>query len=223
MVLPIRRRRVAHGIGWAHRSSLLCALSLSACTYGPVQHRVQIADAVARPETRTFAAIVWSALRREATGVAAFPDGGVAKIRDQVVTLYLADVDRQTVRRIGRISVPPEVESANGAALLGWKGSAFYVQLSGCRPRRGSECWGALVHHIAFRVGDDGTIARVDGVPPNLEGRPTMIARASGERVYMRLSLTRDSVLVRTEERGPYTPRFALNEDGELVPRRGTP
>ena len=222
MVHPFHSRSVARRMRRAQILSVLCVLSLSACTYGPVQHRINIAGAVARPETRMFAAIVWSELRREPTGLAAFPDGGVPKIRDQSVTLYVADVDAQTVRRIGRIPVPAEVENSHGAFLLGWKGSAFYVQLSGCRPRPGSECWGPLERHIAFRAGEDGTITRVDSVPPNLEHEPGMTARAPGERVYMRISATHDSVFVLTEDGGAYTPRFALNRDGELVPRHST-
>jgi hypothetical protein len=223
MVHPCRSRGIARRIRRAQTLPFLCALSLSACTYGPVQHRINIAGAVARPETRTFAVIVWSELRREATGLAAFPDGGVPKIRDQSVTLYVADVDEQTVRRMGQIPVPAEVENSHGAFLLGWKGSAFYVQLSGCQPRSGSECWGPLERHIAFRAAEDGTITRVDSVPPNLEHEPGMIARAPGERVYMRLSATSDSVFVLTQDGGAYTPRFALNRDREFVPLRRTP
>ena len=70
---------------------------------------------------------------------------------------------------------------------------------------------GPLERHIAFRAGEDGTITRVDSVPPNLEHEPGMIARAPGERVYMRLSATYDSVFVLT--RGWGSLHAALRAD----------
>jgi hypothetical protein len=198
--------------------TFLWALCLTACTYGPAQHRVWIKQAEGRPETRTFAAIVQSQVRREATGLAAFPDGGKAKISDQLVTMYVADVDQRVVRRMGQIPVPAEVYEAFEPFLLGWKGPAFYVQLSGC-PRHRSECWGKLTRRIFYRVGEDGAIARVDSVPRPLEREPGMGARAPGERVYMRITAWYDSVSVRTEDGGPFTARFVLNRERELVPK----
>lgn len=203
----------------AQRLTFVWALCQTACTYGPAQHRVWIKQAEGRPETRTFAAIVQSQVRREATGLAAFPDGGSPRIADQAVTIYVADVDQRTVRRIGRIPVPSEVDRAFEPFLLGWKGAALYLQFSGC-PRHSSECWGQLTRLIFYRVGEDGAIVRVDSVPRPLEREPGMGARAPGERVYMRISAWYDSVSVRTEDEGPFTVRFVLNRERELVPKR---
>ena len=201
----------------AHTLIFVWMLCLSGCTYGPAQHRVWIKQAEGRPETRTFAAIVQSQVRREATGIAAFPDGGSPKITDQVVTVYVADVDQRIARRIGQIPVPPEVDRAFEPFLLGWKGPSFYLQFSGC-PRHSSECWGKLTRYVYYRVGEDGTIARVDRVPQRFEREPGMGARAPGERVYMRITAWYDSVSVRTEDEGPFTARFVLNRERELVP-----
>jgi hypothetical protein len=197
-------------------------LAMSACTYGPPQHRIQIQQAEGRPETRTFAAIVWSEVRREATGLAAFPDGGVPRIRDQSVTIYVADVDQRAVRRVGQIRIPPEMENSRQPFLPGWKGSSFYVQLSGC-PNPHAECNDKILRRAAYRVDEDGTMTRVDTVPRPLEREPGMGARAPGERVYMRISATGDTVFVRTEDGGPFVPLFMLNRDGELVPTGMTP
>ena len=188
----------------------------AACTYGPPRRRVWIEQAEGRPETRTFAAIVWSEVRREATGLAAFPDGGVPKLRDQSVTIYVADVDKRTVRRIGQIRIPPEMENSHQPFLPGWKGSSFYVQVSGC-PDPHAECGDKQLRRAAYRIDEDDTITRVDSVPRPLEREPGMGARAPGEIVYMRIRASRDTVRVRTEDGGPLLARFALSRDGELV------
>ena len=201
---------------WLMLVGALC-LSASACTYGPPHHRVWIQQAEGRPETRTFAAIVWSEVRREATGLAAFPDGGVPKLTEQAVTIYVADVDRRTARRVGQIRIPRDMELSHEPFLPGWRGSSFFVQISGC-PNPHAECNDKNLNRAAYRVDEDGTITRVDSVPRPLEREPGMGARAPGERVYVRVSATRDTVRVRTEDEGPFVARFVLNGDGELVP-----
>lgn len=211
-----------HGSASASRTrwlTLLVCLELAACTYGPPHHRVWIQQAEGRPETRMFAAIVWSEVRREATGLAAFPDGGVPKLNDQSVTIYTADVDQRTVHRIGQIRIPPEMENSREPFLPGWQGSSFYVRVSGC-PDPHAECNDRRLNRAAYRIDDDGTITRVDSVPRGLEREPGMGARAPGERVYMRISATRDTVRVRTEDPGTFTAQFALNRAGALVPIR---
>ena len=212
--------RASPGMRAVERARIVLVLILSirttACTYGPPQRRVWIEQAEGRPETRTFAAIVWSEVRREATGLAAFPDGGVPKLRDQSVTIYVADVDKRTVRRIGQIRIPPEMENSHQPFLPGWKGSSFYVQVSGC-PDPHAECGDKQLRRAAYRIDDDDTITRVDSVPRPLEREPGMGARAPGETVYMRISAGRDTINVRTEDGGPFVARFALSRDGELV------
>ncbi|HSQ29243.1 MAG TPA: hypothetical protein VLN49_05295 [Gemmatimonadaceae bacterium] len=197
-------------------------LAMSACTYGPAQHRVQIQQVRGRPETRTFAAVVWSEVRREATGLAAFPDGGSPKIRDQAVTIYVADADQLSVRRVGQIRIPREMDVYPQPYLDGWQGSSFYLTVSGC-PRPGTECDGKRRRKVAYRVDEDGTMTRVDAVPPRLEREPGMGARAPGERVYMRIYERLDTVFVRTVDEGPFVPLFILNRNRELAPIRKTP
>jgi len=68
-----------------------------------------------------------------------------------------------------------------------------------------------------------GEISRLDGVPPNLEHSPGSVARAPGEKVYMRVSKTSDSISVVIEDGGPSVPRFTLDRSGELVPIRRAP
>lgn len=153
-------------------------------------------------------------MRRDPTGLATFPDGGRSKTSEQSVTIYLADVDAQTVRRIVRLAAPPEVRTAFGTTMLGWQGTTLYLVLTGCA---GSECYGNLLHRLTYRVDEDGTAERAQTEPTNLERQPGSIARGPGERVYMRVSNTRDSVSVRTEDGGPRTVRFALDRNGELV------
>ena len=203
----------------AHSLNAIAAACLAACSYGPPRHRVGIQQAEGRPETRTFAAIVWSEVRREATGLAAFPDGGVPKITDQSLTIYIADVDRLTARRVGEVRIPREMENSREPFLPGGQGSSFYVQVSGC-PGAHAECNDKRLNRAAYRIDEDGTITHVDSVPRPLEREPGMGARAPGERVYMRISATRDTVRVRTEDGGAYAERFALNPHGELVPIR---
>lgn len=215
--------RRARRLGRSRALLLPALLALAACTYGPERHDLSIAGAVVRPESRTIAAIVASEFRREATGLAAFPDGGVPRTRDRTLTPYVADIDQHTVRRFETIRVPDEVRNGYEPFLLGWHGSAFYIQLSGCPGREGAECYGKLVHRLVYRVADDGTIMRVDAAPRELGREPGMLARAPGERVYTRVSATRDSVRARTDDAEPFTARFALDADGTLRPLPAAP
>ena len=148
------------------RSILAATLLTTACTYGPAQRRTWIDGALARPETRVFAAIIRSEVRRDPTGLAAFPDGGRAKTSEQSVTVYLADADAQTVRRIARLPAPSEVRTAFGTTMLGWQGTTLYLVLTGCP---GSECYGSLTRRLAYRVEENGTTERAQRVPTNLE------------------------------------------------------
>jgi hypothetical protein len=192
-----------------------------ACTYGPAQRRSQIDDALVRPESRTFAATVRSETRRDPTGLSTFPDGGRAKISDQSVTIYLADADAQTVRRIAQLPAPAEVRTSFASTMLGWKGTTLYVVVTGCP---GSECYGRLTRRLAYRVDENGAVAPVDSVPPDLEHPPGSIARTPAERVYMRVSKVTDSIKVATDDGGPWLARFVLDRNGQLVPtRQGTP
>jgi hypothetical protein len=197
------------------RSLLALALLTTACTYGPAQRRIWIDGALVRPETRIFAAIVRSEVRRDPTGLAAFPDGGRAKISDQSVAVYLADADAQTVRRIAQLPAPTGVRTSLGATMLGWQGATLYLVLTGCA---GSECYGNLTRRLAYRVNENGTAERADTIPANLEHQPGSVARGPGERVYTRVTHTRDSISVATQDGGPWPARFALDRNGELVP-----
>jgi hypothetical protein len=195
--------------------AVLLALSVHACTYGPAQRRTQIDGALVRPETRTIAATVRSEVRRDPTGVSTFPDGGRAKISDQSVTIYFADADAQTVRRVGQLAAPAEVRTSFSTTMLGWRGTSLFLVLTGCP---GSECYGSLTRRLTYRVDENGAIARIDSLPPNLEHAPGSIARAPGERMYMRVSRTTDSISMVTDDGGPWLPRFALDRNGDLAP-----
>jgi len=203
------------------RAAVALTLFACACTYGPAQRRARIDGALVRPESRTFAATVRSEIRRDPTGLSAFPDGGRAKISDQSVTIYLADADAQTVRRIARLSAPVEVQTSFATTMLGWKGTTLYLVLTGCP---GSECHGGLTQRMAYRVDESGAVAPVDSVPKDLEHPPGSIARAIGERVYTRVSNLTDSIKVVTDDGGPWLVRLVLDRNGELVPvRRAAP
>lgn len=209
-------RRIARVLRRTTRLLVIAAATPWACTYGPDHRRVRIEDVERRPETTTFAAMVWSELRRERTDFLPIPDR-VPSIHGQSVTLYVADGDAQTVRRIGEIPHPPEIRNVREATLLGWKGPAFYVRWYGCVTRPGAECRERDRRLIDFRVDEDGAVTRVGTAPSPLEREPGMGVRAPGERVYMRVYATSDSVRVRTEDGGPFRARFALDRGGELV------
>lgn len=203
------------------RATVALALFACACTYGPAQRRTQIDGALVRPESRTFAATVRSEIRRDPTGLSAFPDGGRAKLSDQSVTIYLADADAQTVRRVAQLPAPTAVQTSFATTMLGWKGTTLYLVLTGCP---GSECYGTLTRRLTYRVDENGAVAPVDSVPPDLEHPPGSIARALGERVYTRVSSMPDSIKVVTDDGGPWLVRFVLDRNGELVPfRRESP
>ena len=204
----------------SYSAGAAAALCMCACTYGPPQHRLEIDGVLARPETRTFAATVRSEIRRDPTGISTFPDGGRAKISDQSVTIYVADADAQIVRRVGQLPAPSEVQTSFSTTMLGWRGATLYLVLTGCP---GSECYGKLLRRLPYRVDENGGIARVDSVPPNLEHSPGSGARAPGEKTYMRVSRTNDSISVVIEDGGPSVPRFTLDRTGELVPIRRAP
>lgn len=197
------------------RWPLMLSLLLVACTYGPPKERVWIRDTLRRPDTRQFVVLVRHEIIRDPTGISKFPIGDRMKIERQWVTFYSVDIDSRSLVRVGEIPAPDAVWTSLDAGFAGWHADTVYAALNGCS--RGGECYGSLVHTFPLRFRPGGPIEHVENKPAGVNVPPIMGVPAPGERVFLRLSVYRDSIQLQTEYPGPYVTRFVLDGRGELV------
>ena len=192
----------------------LCCALIASCSHGPPAKRVTIDGAVARTNTRTFAAIIRTEVSRSPTGLSKFPGGGAEKKVEQVVTVYSGDVDSGTVRPLGKIAAPKEVWTAFHATLLGLRSDGVYAVLTGCP---GSDCGSTPPTRLYYRFGFDGAVQRLEYPAVDVERQPAMLSRSPGEAVYTRIGTHGDSIIAVTVDNGPFTARFVVAPSGELI------
>jgi len=141
-------------------------LALAACTYAEPKGMLDLDSAYGNDGSRAAVAVHRYLLHRP-TGIAAFPDGGVAKITDQVVDVYVVDLASRKLLYAHAID-PPGKRSmvALDAWLLGWQGDDAYVRLTGCPAgfwTRYKGCHGDLRKTYVYKVSRDG--AELAGEP----------------------------------------------------------
>lgn len=206
---------------------LLGVLSLialiPACTYGPVQEHVWIENADEHFNTHTFAvALNWRRFRAP-TGLSTFPDGGTTQVLAQAALLYVCDVDSSHARMLARIDRPKELESGFQPWVMGWGSDCFYVKLTG---RRYSSRRGAVgdLNTRYYRIGLDGSCARIDGIPDSVRLGTETGTYLPGEVTYLRVSAGYDSIDVFLQPGENRKGLFVLNQARSILepasPRR---
>ena len=111
---------------------VLAAVVLVACTYGPTEDHLTVQNVALKPDATLLAVVVKYERYRQATGLAAFPDGGVPRMLEQRADLYVIDLRiRMEVYR-GEIPAPPNRRLAFSPWLVGWAGDHVYFKITGC-------------------------------------------------------------------------------------------
>jgi len=187
---------------------------ISSCTYGPPEERAYIENVAVRPESHQFAVAVSHVRSRPATGINAFPNGGIPQYLEQTALVYLVDVSTDVNLEIARIPAPEQLKTSFSAHLTGWKGERLYIQLSGCP---GVECYGDLLqfHHYELRA--ETAPLRIESRPKGIDRPPGKLSRSSGEEVYMRVSAGSKVISVRTEDSESFLDHYMIEDSGELV------
>lgn len=128
------------------------------CTYGPTDDLVAVQNVALRSDGRVLAAIVKYERSRSATGLAAFPDGGVPRVLEQRADLYIFDLETKSMLFQGSIPAPLNRRVSFSPWLIGWANDRVYFQITGCSGSPGSECHGPLFGTSIFTLSQDGTI-----------------------------------------------------------------
>ena len=128
------------------------------CTYGPAEDLLLVQNVALRPDGAVLAAIVKYERFRPATGLAAFPDGGVRRVLEQRADLYILDLETRSPLFQGSIPAPPNRRVSFSPWLIGWSNDRVYFQITGCSGSPGSECHGPLVGTSFFTLSQDGAI-----------------------------------------------------------------
>lgn len=128
------------------------------CTYGPAKDLATVQNVALRSDGRVLAAIVKYERSQSATGLGAFPDGGVPRILEQRADLYVFDLETNSMLFQGSMAAPPNRRVSFSPWLIGWANDRVYFQITGCPGSPGSECHGPLVGTSLFTLSQDGTI-----------------------------------------------------------------
>lgn len=157
---------------------LLLTGLLCGCTYGPPEDRVSVRHVAFSPDGARLAVMVEYQRYRRATGLAAFPNGGVPRMLVQRVDLYVLDLDTRLLRLAGSIAAPVNRSVSFSPMLKGWAGNRLYVEIAGCRPSFGDECYGKMVGRTGYVWTRSSGIHEAP-IPAGL-ARLTRIGNASG-------------------------------------------
>ncbi len=199
------------------RSTIPLLLLLPGCTYGPVQERATIATVEERFNTHTLAvALNWTRYR-DPTGLSAFPDGGLPRVLAEEARFFLCDADSHVARLVARILKPHEMESGFSGWIAGWGPNCFYASVSG---RRYSWRHGAVgpVNRRFYRIGLDGTVSKMSGIPDGVQREPETGINLPGETTFLRASASSDRIDLRLAEGRGYVAWFEVHRDGTIHP-----
>ena len=199
---------------WVKSAGVAAMLLVAGCTYGPAEERALIENEVVRPDTLQFAVAVRYERFRPATGIAAFPNGGIPKYLEQTIIVHLVDLSTDDIVELARIEAPDQLLSGFSAGLVGWKGETLFLVLSGC-PEPGCPIDQRQFRYFALSANAEPR--RIGTPPEDIDQSPGMLSRAPGEEVYMRVSADSRMIAVRTDDSEPSIDRYMLQNSGELL------
>lgn len=136
----------------------ILAMATLGCTYGPAEDLLLVQNVALRSDGRVLATIVKYERYRPATGLAAFPDGGVPRVIEQRADLYILDLETNSLLFQGSIPAPANRRVSFSPWLIGWVNDRVYFKITGCSGSPGSECYGSLVGTSYFTLSQDGAI-----------------------------------------------------------------
>lgn len=180
---------------------LLACCALAACTYGPAETRRTIQNVALKPDGTRVAVLVKIESYRPATGLAAFPDGGVPKMLRQEGHLYVVDLVAPAVERRIRVPAPRQHRNSFNPWLIGWDGDSVYIGITGCAGEPGDECWGHVVTRTILELEDGGDLVPVSDAP-----LLRLANRAEGSNGYVEVHKEADGVSLATRKGGDRRP-----------------
>jgi hypothetical protein len=165
-------------------------IALSACTYGPEQSTAWITDVSAQPGSHNLALSVDFRRFRNATGIAAFPNGGIPKVLESEARIYLCRLDAGVIRQLAAVPEYADIPSGPSVFIEGWNGTDLYFRLHGYE--RGASGGDDLDRPIRYfyRVSEDDALTRVSALPGDLSeqrnsgpaGAPPFLRYGGGHR-----------------------------------------
>ncbi len=138
-------------------------LILPACTYGPPELQVTIANHAPSREDARFAFAVHYAWMRRPTGLSTFPDGGRWLILREAAAVYLCDTRSLETTRIWQADPPEPMRSGFTPWMSEWEGNRVWVSLRGYRTTMHTPEMFARIDYVIDSTGD-ATVAT--GPPP---------------------------------------------------------
>jgi hypothetical protein len=130
----VEDRRLANGEARKDRGrAYLVAVTacLASCGYGPPVRLTNLENFVNDSSGSRTAVAYHYAVRRQATGLRAFPDGGVPKTLAEGVEVYTCDETLTKVTKRAVIPRPDELRTAFSGWVLRLRQDTIYLRLSG--------------------------------------------------------------------------------------------
>ncbi len=155
----------------AKRIAILSLLAvLTACSYGPERLHLSLENAVAKPNSHTFAVAVEVSRVRDPVGfVNTFPNGGVQDVLAVEARVYLIDIDTASIDLVAHLEDFGGIPNPKSVSVSGWRDDALYVSLFGY----GGYSSGRGDHledprHVYFGVLPSGRIEQIESLPEKI-------------------------------------------------------
>jgi len=152
----------------AKRIAILPLLSLlAACSYGPERLHVDLENAIAKPNSHTFAVAVEVARVRDPVGfLSRFPNGGVQDVIATEARVYLIDIDKASIDLVAHLADFGGIPNPKSVSAAGWRDDTLYLSLFGYgaySSRRGDHLDDP--RHVYFKVPPSGMVEKIESLP----------------------------------------------------------
>ena len=199
-------------------AAILSTIILASCTYGPRQIRARITNVIAKPNSHLIAVAVQYEEFRNATGINAFPNGGVPKRLNEKAKIYLCDVETLEIRRLASITPTETVRLGWEPWILGWLGDSLFFRISG---QQGTKHPDFKLNKTTYKIDPEGRTSEVENAPTNL-----VFQKNTGplpQSAFVRVSTGYNTIDVRTENDRTLRTLFRTETtQGELVAVKGS-
>ncbi len=186
----LRRQSIAAKVGATARTlsvAIPFTVALTACTYGPPELHVTVANHAPQREDARFAFAVHYAWMRRPTGLSTFPDGGRWRVLAEAAAVYICDTLSLETGRLWTATPPANMRSGFTPWMSEWTRNTVWVSLRGYRTRDRTP---DVFERIDYRIDSTGQ-ATVSTEPPPYgpaTSRPPqcedeVLARARAEHV----------------------------------------
>lgn len=143
-------------------------MTLAGCSYGPARISVELENALAQPNSHTFAVAVSYGRVQDPTGLAAFPDGGSLKILERKARVYIVDTDSASIKLAADIEQVEGISRPTSVWIRGWQNGAAYFSISGYNGHSASGDDIRNMLRAYYRINPDSSVERIPSLPSNL-------------------------------------------------------